>query len=68
MKNSNNCPKCNSVAIAGPHDVFDQTNLKIRLGWRTATLKCYICLSCGYTELFPDEKGLENLRSHYESQ
>ena len=69
MKNTNTCPKCSSVAVTGPHRVAGNSNIRIMIsGFKTATLDSYTCLSCGYTEFFPDEGGLENIRNQYQAK
>lgn len=30
---------------------------------KTATLKAFTCMICGYTELYADDKGLENIKN-----
>ena len=64
MRNTGICPKCNNREIAGPHRLHaDERHLKIDLpGLSTATLEAFTCLNCGYTELFPDVGGMNNLR------
>ncbi|MHA1781337.1 MAG: zinc ribbon domain-containing protein [Candidatus Thorarchaeota archaeon] len=59
------CPKCGSTRIAGPHNLHSSDDhLKIDLpGIRTATLLALTCMECGYTELYSDKYGLENIRS-----
>ena len=59
------CPKCEDNRIAGPHRVHaDRMHLKIDLpGISTATLDAYTCANCGYTELYSDRMGLDNIRS-----
>ena len=66
LKHTAMCPKCQSRDIAGPHRLHaDDRHLKIDLpGISTATLESFICLNCGYTELFPDYGGLENIRQN----
>ena len=64
MKHTATCPKCQSRDIAGPHRLHaNRYHLKIDLpGMSTATLESFTCLNCGYTELFPDYGGFENIQ------
>ena len=65
MKHSKICPKCGSNRIAGPQSVASYGYLKVQLGIvRTARLKAFICAGCGYTELYTDRIGLENIESY----
>lgn len=58
------CPKCGSERIAGPHNLHtDRSHLALDLpGLPTAKLEAYTCADCGYTELYSDSLGLENIR------
>lgn len=66
MRDTKVCPKCNSRNIAGPHNLNSHAGrLRILLsGRRTATLNAFTCLNCGYTELFSDAMGLNNLEKY----
>ena len=64
MKHSKVCPKCGSNRIAGPHSAASYGPIKVQLGLvRSATLKALICAGCGYTELYCDRLGLENVEA-----
>ncbi|MFW9920375.1 MAG: zinc ribbon domain-containing protein [Candidatus Thorarchaeota archaeon] len=65
MRNSGSCPKCGDTRIAGPHRVHGGEGwAKIDLpGLSTATLDAYTCGNCGYTEMYADQMGLNNIRS-----
>ncbi len=65
MRNSGICPKCGDSRIAGPHRVHGGEGwVKIDLpGFTTATLDAYTCGNCGYTEMYSDRMGLDNIRS-----
>lgn len=58
------CPKCNHSRIAGPHRVHaDRGHSKIDLpGLSTATLQAFTCVNCGYTELYADRMGRDNIK------
>ena len=63
MINSQECPKCGCDKIAGPHRIFSQHHVKIDLpGVLTATLEALTCIDCGYTELYSDRLGLDNIK------
>jgi len=63
MINSRQCPKCGGTQIAGPHKIFGQHHVRIDLpGVSTATLEALTCADCGYTELYSDRTGLNNIR------
>lgn len=59
MKYSKICPSCRSKEISGPHK--NHSNMVLILPSRTATLEGYSCFVCGFTQLFIDKIGLENL-------
>ncbi|MFW9925757.1 MAG: zinc ribbon domain-containing protein [Candidatus Thorarchaeota archaeon] len=62
MINSNTCPKCGGNRIAGPHKIYGQHHVRIDLpGMSTATLESFTCADCGYTELYADRIGLNNI-------
>ncbi len=65
MNRTGVCPKCGGNRIAGPHRVHaSDHHLKIDLpGFSTATLESFTCTNCGYTELYSDRMGLNNIRS-----
>ena len=65
MNRTGVCPKCGDNHIAGPHRVHaSEHHLKIDLpGFSTATLESFTCANCGYTELYSDRMGLNNIRS-----
>lgn len=65
MIHSKKCPKCGDNRIAGPHNVHGgEGHIKIDLpGFPTATLVALTCANCGYTELYSDRIGLDNIRS-----
>lgn len=63
MRNTHVCPKCGDSRIAGPHRIAGEYTIKVDLpGILTATLDSYTCSKCGYTELYADTIGLENIR------
>lgn len=64
MRDSKTCLNCGSQEIAGPHRIHSyRYPFSINLpGIRTATIRAYSCLECGYTQFFVDEKGVDNLR------
>ncbi len=63
MIKTGQCPKCGGTNIAGPHRIFGQHHIRIDLpGLSTATLEAFTCADCGYTELYSDSYGLENIR------
>ncbi|TFG33129.1 zinc-ribbon domain-containing protein [Candidatus Thorarchaeota archaeon] len=65
MLNSGECPKCGCKSIAGPHRIFGQHHVRIDLpGVSTATLEALTCAECGYTELYSDRLGLENIKKY----
>ncbi|MHA1929893.1 MAG: hypothetical protein ACTSV2_15070 [Candidatus Thorarchaeota archaeon] len=63
---SKKCPKCDSIEIAGPHDLGTGTasGLTIRLPglFSSATLICYVCSECGYTEFYANKYGRKSIR------
>ncbi|KXH76582.1 MAG: hypothetical protein AM326_02315 [Candidatus Thorarchaeota archaeon SMTZ-45] len=64
MIRSRQCPKCGNERIAGPHHL-DNGSPHLRLdlpGFSTATLLAFTCAACGYTELYSDRLGLDNIR------
>lgn len=63
MLNSKQCPKCGSSSLAGPHRILGDGYVRIDLpGLSTATLEAITCTNCGYTELYSDRIGLQNIR------
>ncbi|MFW9844297.1 MAG: hypothetical protein ACFFEV_06965, partial [Candidatus Thorarchaeota archaeon] len=65
MINSGECPKCGCKSIAGPHRMYGQQHVRIDLpGVTTATLEALTCIDCGYTELYSDRLGLQNIKKH----
>ena len=65
MLNSRECPKCGGKSIAGPHRLYGQHHIRIDLpGLSTATLEALTCTDCGYTELYSDRLGLENVKKY----
>ncbi|MBN2230222.1 MAG: zinc-ribbon domain-containing protein [Candidatus Thorarchaeota archaeon] len=63
MIKTGTCPKCGSTRIAGPHRIQGQGYVRVDLpGMLTATLEAVTCADCGYTELYSDRIGLENIR------
>ena len=65
MINTGECPKCGCERIAGPHRVHGgEGHVRIDLpGISTATLEALTCPECGYTELYADNIGLQNIRT-----
>ncbi len=65
MIQSKQCPKCGGGNIAGPHNVHGgEHHIRIDLpGFPTATLIAFTCAKCGYTEMYSDSGGLNNIRS-----
>ena len=61
MKDSGMCPKCGGTKIAGPHRIVGDVKIDLP-GIFTATLMAITCANCGYTELYCDRMGLDNLR------
>lgn len=61
LKSKKICPGCKSSRIAGPHRVQGHSWVKVILHNRTASLIAFSCADCGYTELYTDPKGLENV-------
>ena len=58
------CPKCGQSNIAGPHRIAGKYSVHVQLSaFHTATLHSFTCVNCGYTELYVDQKGLENIRN-----
>ncbi len=72
MKKTGTCPKCGSIKMAGLLNNKVGTNYGnlyfLVSDWRTATYEAYTCMDCGYSEFYPDEKGLENIRKYYTYQ
>ncbi|TFG33932.1 hypothetical protein EU527_05990 [Candidatus Thorarchaeota archaeon] len=63
MIKTGQCPKCRSPKIAGPHRIQGQYHIRVDLpGVLTATLESFTCTECGYSELYCDKQGLENVR------
>ncbi|TFG34087.1 zinc-ribbon domain-containing protein [Candidatus Thorarchaeota archaeon] len=63
MIKTGRCPKCGGTNIAGPHRIFGEQHVRVDLpGILTATLEAVTCANCGYTELYSDSLGLENIR------
>jgi predicted nucleic-acid-binding Zn-ribbon protein len=63
LKNSFKCPKCGNTDIRGPHRIAEQGSVAVDLpGLRTATFDSFTCAKCGYTELYTDFKGLDNIK------
>lgn len=63
------CPRCGGKDIAGPHRLdnsltVDLSYVFLRLPQKTASLLAYTCAECGYTDIYSDEKGLENIRRY----
>ncbi|MFX0045808.1 MAG: hypothetical protein ACFE8Z_08175 [Candidatus Hermodarchaeota archaeon] len=60
---SRKCPKCGDDRIAGPHRLQAQHHVAVDLpGFATATLESFTCINCGYTEIYSDKRGLDNIR------
>ena len=67
MKKTGTCPKCESIEVEGPmknKGGYGSIVLWVSK-WTRATYEAYTCLDCGYSEIYPDEKGLENIREHH---
>ncbi|TFG09479.1 hypothetical protein EU538_04940 [Candidatus Thorarchaeota archaeon] len=68
MRSSDKCPKCGCDDVAGPHFLVASygagSSLVLDLPQRTATLIGYTCAECGYTEVYSDRKGLQNIRKY----
>jgi predicted nucleic-acid-binding Zn-ribbon protein len=69
MKNSGKCPKCGSTNIWNPED---QKGIAIARGiwfkvtfWRSAKLVPFICLDCGYSEIYCDNDGIKAIKEHF---
>ncbi|MFX0172916.1 MAG: hypothetical protein ACFE9L_13455 [Candidatus Hodarchaeota archaeon] len=60
MISTEKCLHCGNSNIAGPHRLQGSSILLSRM--RTATLNAHTCDNCGYTELFADQRGLNNIR------
>ncbi len=65
---SKKCPKCDSTEIAGPHGISERTtgSLSIQLPglFTSASLICYVCSQCGYTEFYANKYGRGTIRKH----
>lgn len=69
MKKTSTCPKCDSREIAGPLENKSSAGIIMLLtAFVTATYEAYTCMDCGYSEFYPDKKGMENIRNHYSYQ
>lgn len=64
MKHAATCSKCQSRDIIGHHRLHaDQRDLSVDLPRiSSARLEVFTCLNCGYTELFPNYIGFENIQ------
>lgn len=62
MKKTGRCLKCGATDIAvvppGRYNSFP-------VGFGSAKLERYICLSCGFTEEWVDEDAMERVRRYY---
>jgi predicted nucleic-acid-binding Zn-ribbon protein len=75
LKNTGQCPKCEST------NLWDNTHLKqkgpviirkwimVATAWRPTRRKYafkdeYVCMNCGYSETFIEEEGLETIREY----
>lgn len=70
LKKTGRCPKCQNRGIATNKVRARMFGLGARVyipagNLRTSTLKAYVCLKCGYSELYADEKGLKNLKTYF---
>lgn len=64
MKKTGICPKCGSNEIKGFFKVMAEIPLSVLVSrMHSAHLEVLACANCGYIEFYPDEKGLENIRS-----
>ncbi|MHA1975407.1 MAG: hypothetical protein ACW98F_06215 [Candidatus Hodarchaeales archaeon] len=66
MKFTQECPICGSNNISGAHPVSTMLGggipvIVLQTG-RTSRLRSLTCLTCGYTQIYADRKGLQNLR------
>ena len=62
LKSKKICPSCKNSRIAGPHQVWGgNRRTKVMLTKKTASLISFSCADCGFTELYADPKGLENI-------
>lgn len=66
LKSNKICPGCKSSRIAGPHKVAggDYRTIRVWLTKRSASLLSFSCADCGFTELYADPKGLENINEY----
>ncbi|MHA1967572.1 MAG: zinc ribbon domain-containing protein [Candidatus Hodarchaeales archaeon] len=62
LKSNKICQGCGSSRIAGPHQVWGgNSRTRVILPKKTASLISFSCVDCGFTELYVDPKGLENI-------
>ncbi|MFX0114144.1 MAG: zinc ribbon domain-containing protein [Candidatus Hodarchaeota archaeon] len=71
MKTTGKCSKCQSRAIAANKVRSRLFGLGARVhiptgNLRTSAFMALICLECGYTEFYADEKGLRNLNAYFQ--
>jgi len=65
LKSNKICPGCKSSRIAGPHKVATgNSQTRVWLSSRSASLLSFSCADCGFTELYADPKGLENINKY----
>jgi predicted nucleic-acid-binding Zn-ribbon protein len=63
MKETGKCPKCGNTDIRGPHRIQGQYHVKVDLpGMRSATFDSLTCTKCGYSELYSDRLGIDNIK------
>lgn len=73
LKQSGQCPKCNSLSIWNNTQVHENGKhptrrwiivISARLPWnrKYAFKDEYVCIDCGYSESFIDEEGLKTIR------
>jgi hypothetical protein len=62
LKENKTCTKCDKGSIIGPLPIRSSIILKRRTRFcRSAAMDAYTCTSCGFTEIYCDKKGLENI-------
>jgi len=66
LKSNKICPGCKSSRITGPYKVGggDSRTRVWLTNRRTASLLSFTCADCGFTELYADPKGLENINEY----
>jgi len=73
MKTTRRCPKCQSRALVSNRVRARLFGLGARVhipagNLRTSAIYAIVCLECGYSEFYADDKGLRNLKAYMQKR